>query len=111
MTSGIKDASDGEQISNDFNGNFGAVDHGAPIIDVAEELIKRSVMHRLTDTCASCSEPVTHGAHDRGLRANEVRPCPICGDDLVRSCERVNGSRVVRCAGGHVLEASVLAWF
>jgi hypothetical protein len=44
-------------------------------------------------------------------RPNEVRECPICGSHLVRRCERVDGSRVVRCSGGHVLPASALELF
>jgi predicted RNA-binding Zn-ribbon protein involved in translation (DUF1610 family) len=61
--------------------------------------------------CATCSQPVTLGDHDRPLRLNEVRPCPLCGSDLVRRCERLDGSRLVRCSGGHVLEASALELF
>jgi hypothetical protein len=42
---------------------------------------------------------------------HQIRPCPICGNDLVKECERLNGTRVLRCAGGHAIEGSMLEWF
>jgi hypothetical protein len=68
-------------------------------------------MANAIDKCASCLEPLTAGDHDRMLLLPEMRECPICGSDLVRGCERVDGSRVVRCSGGHVLPASALELF
>jgi hypothetical protein len=80
-------------------------------IDALAILVKRSVMANAIDKCASCLEPVTAGDHERRLLPPEMRECPICGSDLVRGCERVDGSRVVRCSGGHVLPASALELF
>ena len=68
-------------------------------------------MTRPTDACASCGQPVTAGDHDRPVRPHQVRECPICGSDLTRTCERLDGSRVFRCSGGHVLDASALEMF
>ena len=61
--------------------------------------------------CAFCFLPATEGDHGLRLKPYQVRPCPICGSDLLRVCERVNGSRLLRCAGGHVVEGSALEWF
>jgi hypothetical protein len=68
-------------------------------------------MSRVADHCASCAQVVTQGDHDRPLKSHQVRPCPICGSDLTRTCERIDGSRTFRCSGGHVLEASALEMF
>jgi hypothetical protein len=68
-------------------------------------------MPRPADTCASCSQPVSEGDHDRPLKPHQIRHCPICGSDLARTCERIDGSRTFRCSGGHVLEASALEMF
>jgi hypothetical protein len=54
---------------------------------------------------------MTAGDHDRPLKPHQVRECPICGSDLARTCECLDGSRVYRCGGGHVLEASALEMF
>jgi hypothetical protein len=68
-------------------------------------------MLRPPDTCASCSQPLTLGDHDRPLKPHQIRECPICGSDLAKTCERVDGTRTFRCSGGHVLEASALEMF
>lgn len=68
-------------------------------LDAWKHLIKCSAMHRPADTCASCSRPVTEGDHDRQLKPDQARHCPICGSELIRTCERIDGSRAFRCSG------------
>jgi len=68
-------------------------------------------MAEATGKCAFCFLPSTEGDHGLRLQPYQVRPCPICGSDLLRVCERANGARVLRCAGGHVIDGSALEWF
>ena len=83
----------------------------AASVDAFGVLIKRSVVPKPVDHCASCSMRVTEGDHDRAVPSDLSQLCPICGSAVTKMCERLNGSRVVRCSGGHVLEASFLAMF